>query len=292
MIISGETTLVTAFYDIGRGSWASDPPYLRRSKEYYFECFERMAWLDNNIIIYVGNKEDANKILNIREKYLDQNGNSLLYKTKVVILPWENLKVDSILILEKQIKLVQKDQHFKEFIDPKNIVNPEYWSSDYILVNYLKPTFVVHAANLLGASEDDLFLWIDFGYFRNPFKNNNIKKFLPSEELNKNGINIWANGFQKEEDVITTINKVPIFILIKTGQVIFRGCHIFANKKCWEILLKAYYTNLVNLLEMGFVDDDQTLLLMSFIQHFKIMEVHLGNPDNWFEILDKKWNKG
>ena len=42
-----DITIVTAFYDIGRGDWK----YFTRKTSYYFECFERLCQLKNKIVV-------------------------------------------------------------------------------------------------------------------------------------------------------------------------------------------------------------------------------------------------
>ena len=47
--------IVTAFFDIGRESWATrpnTPAWLARSTEDYFACFERMCRLQNEIVVF------------------------------------------------------------------------------------------------------------------------------------------------------------------------------------------------------------------------------------------------
>ena len=43
-----DITIVTAFYDIGRGDWK----YFNRKTYYYFECFERLCKLKNKIVVF------------------------------------------------------------------------------------------------------------------------------------------------------------------------------------------------------------------------------------------------
>ena len=43
-----DITIVTAFYDIGRGDWK----YFNRKTSYYFECFERLCKLKNKIVVF------------------------------------------------------------------------------------------------------------------------------------------------------------------------------------------------------------------------------------------------
>jgi hypothetical protein len=50
-----EITIVTAFFDIGRGDWTPDkglPHYLQRTNDTYIKRFANMAKLENKIIVY------------------------------------------------------------------------------------------------------------------------------------------------------------------------------------------------------------------------------------------------
>ena len=62
-------TIVTAFFDIGRGDWTPDkglPHYLHRTTDTYFERFGHMAKLQNKIIVYCSS-EHVDKIKELRE---------------------------------------------------------------------------------------------------------------------------------------------------------------------------------------------------------------------------------
>ena len=50
-----EITIVTAFFDIGRGSWSPSqglPAYLQRTNDTYFERFANMASLENEMVVF------------------------------------------------------------------------------------------------------------------------------------------------------------------------------------------------------------------------------------------------
>ena len=50
-----DITIVTAFFDIGRGEWTPEkglPHYLHRTNETYLDRFSIMAELDNPMVIY------------------------------------------------------------------------------------------------------------------------------------------------------------------------------------------------------------------------------------------------
>ena len=50
-----EITIVTAFFDIGRGDWTPDkglPHYLQRTTDTYIERFSHMAQLENELVVF------------------------------------------------------------------------------------------------------------------------------------------------------------------------------------------------------------------------------------------------
>ena len=50
-----DVTIVTAFFDIGRGDWTPDkglPHYLHRTTDTYVERFGNLATLENEMVIY------------------------------------------------------------------------------------------------------------------------------------------------------------------------------------------------------------------------------------------------
>jgi hypothetical protein len=64
-----DITIVTAFFDIGRGDWTPDkglPHYLHRTNKTYFDRFSHMAKLDNPMVVYTS-KEFINDIKFIRQ---------------------------------------------------------------------------------------------------------------------------------------------------------------------------------------------------------------------------------
>src|SRR5690606_14248275 len=58
MVIStmnSSTTIVTAYFDIGRGEWTSNKGFrekLARSVDVYFSYFERLAALENEMVVF------------------------------------------------------------------------------------------------------------------------------------------------------------------------------------------------------------------------------------------------
>ncbi len=73
--MNSSITIVTAFFDIGRGSWTSDKgfsPHLERTSDSYIEYFKNLSELDNDMIIFTSNDLKP-KLKNKRWKAHDSN---------------------------------------------------------------------------------------------------------------------------------------------------------------------------------------------------------------------------
>ena len=155
-------TIVTAFFDIGRGEWTPDkglPHYLERKTETYIERFGNLATLENPMVIFTS-KDLMPRIQQLR-------GNK-----RTTIIPFEFN--DNCQELRQKITDIQNSEGFKSKINPSQKSNPEYWSADYVLVNALKSTFIRHA---LPDVNTELAAWVDFGYCHSMDTLNGISKW-------------------------------------------------------------------------------------------------------------------
>lgn len=155
-----DITIVTAFFDIGRGNLPKEkhgrvlPHYQHRSVDTYFDYFEILAKLKNDMVIYT-TKDLAERVYDIRD------ANGLTDKTTVVVM-------DSYLpkgfdeIKSKIEDIMNSEEYISNIINPQLI---EYWHSDYVLVNIFKSLYVGYAIES-GLVKTDLAAWIDFGYCR------------------------------------------------------------------------------------------------------------------------------
>lgn len=268
-----DITIVTAFFDIGRGSLPKEkygrvlPWYQHRSVDQYFNFFDNLAKIKNDLIVYTS-EEFEERVLQTREKY------GLREKTKVVVC--ESYLPSTFSEIKKKIEEIMND---KKYID--KIVNPhliEYWHSDYVLVNILKSVYAAHAIEN-GFVKDDLVAWIDFGYCRN-------ENTIPP-------CNEWRYNFDTNKihffNARSIDNDRSINSIIYTGDVYIQGCHIVAGKKMWDELKELVLKNLQLLLNNNLIDDDQTLLLMSYLTKKEIFELRYVDPSDWF-IIFKKYN--
>lgn len=243
-------TIVTAFYDIGRGDWTPEkgfPHYLQRTTETYIERFSHMAQLENPMIIF--------STPDIIEKLRPLRGER---PTKWVDFDLFKNYADLI----KQIHDIQKKDEYQNMIHPSQRANPEYWNPHYVIVNFLKSVFV-NLAIKHKMINTELIAWLDFGYCRTPDKIPASKKWSYDFDVNK------MHLFNYKE-----YDGVPIQRIISTNDVYILGAKIVGGITAWpkfELLMK---DSLIELGQHGMVDDDQTLMLMSTIKQPDLFELH------------------
>lgn len=263
--MNNTVTIVTAFVDIGRDKWEGVknghpiPPYIKRDKDTYFKRFERLAKLKNPIVVFAQSK-DFDRLKSIRED--------------LTLVAIDTVFEDHDYLLSK-IKQVQTDPTFISFVT--NPSAPEYWSAEYVAINLMKSFFVTYAIeqNLSGASQ---WAWIDFGYVRDD-------TYCPEGmewKFNSDGkVNLFViNPF---------LFAKPIFDVVRTGEVFVQGCHIVAPRNQWVNLKNLVIQNLTNLFNVGLIDDDQTLLLMSYRMNPDLFNINKVDQRDWFVIF-KEFN--
>src|ERR1022692_282083 len=137
MFLKPNISMVTAFFDIGRGSWQGFtnghplPHYLKRTTEEYFERFEHLLKLDNDIVVFTS-KDLISKVRELGRKY---------FKTNLFIVE-ANLQ-ELYPEYREKVRCIQEDSKFQQGI--LSPWNPQYWSVDFIMVNFLKSHFVNEA---------------------------------------------------------------------------------------------------------------------------------------------------
>lgn len=256
--MKNEITIVTAFFDIGRKNFGN----FSRDNEEYFEYFKVWGKMKNNLVVYTYH-DMAKKVINYRKQL------GLEKRTKVVIIDDEYaLERD---IYEKMVS-VSKNQYFLNYRYKKNAVsnNPKY---DYImLLKYwcLKDAF--EKKYLV----NDLVAWLDFGFNHGDscYIRPEEFDFLWETDLDPNKIHMFALDNSYDEK--------PIFELIRTLEDHLMGSQIILPRtlcnEFWE-LIKAAINSILN---VGFIDDDQLLILLAYRMNSKIFEIHISN---WFMPL-------
>lgn len=247
-------SIVTAFYDIGRGSWTPDtglPGYLHRSTDTYMERFARLAKLNNDITIFTS-KDLEPRVSNIC-------ANRAPGTTNIVVTDiFKEFKE-----LHQLIASVQKRPEFLNNINSQQRLNPEYWNAEYNLVTNLKPWFVNEAIDR-GLTQHPMVAWIDFGYCRTDDR-------IPQSK-------IWEYNFNPEKIhffMAKNYDDAPIKQIMANNDVYVWGNKIVAHQTLWPELEDLMFDSIYGLLRESFTDDDQGHLLHALIMRPDLFEQHL-----------------
>lgn len=260
-------TIVTAFFDIGRGNLQSKeelPDYMTRTNDTYFEYFSNLATLDNPMVIFSDN-EHIERIKKIR-------GNK---PTKII--PFNINKFDKILL---RIKEIQNSKEFKSKVRPDLLKNIEYWNHKYVLVTNLK-SYLFNKAIKDKLVHTELVSWVDFGYVRDLDTLNNIKKWKYHFSDDKIHFFTIKNNhvlLNKSSDVYHAIFNNIVFVI---------GGAIVSHKKNWNLFFKANLSSQKLLLKNNIVDDDQGVFLMTIIKEKDKFKFNYLGKDKWFHLFKK-----
>lgn len=247
-----EITIVTAFFDIGRKDFKSIP----RSNEKYVEYFKFWARIKNNLIVYTDSVM-AESVKKVRKEF------GLLNKTKVIII--DDISTIEPEILEK-MQLIEKNKYFLSFRYYENATEN---NSLYNYVMLLKSWCIKDSVEK-GYAKGQI-AWLDFGY------NHGGKIFTNEKEFDFE----WKYKFA---DKITyfinnKLNDEPIFYLIQSFNLSIMGAPFivpdYLAREHWNLMKQS----LEELINCGFMDDDQILMIMSYRKKPEIFDL---KNSNWF----------
>lgn len=249
-----EITIVSGFFDIGRGNMQG----FERSSNKYVEYFKFWARMRNKLIVYT-DKITAEQVLKIRDEFQLQD------RTKVII-------VDDVYALEpevfEQIQTALANEAAVNFRTcPKN---PESWNPRYNYVTYLKPYFVADAVQK--GYVDGMVAWVDFGY------NHGGENCIYSTEFDF----LWCYDFSPKIHLFAmeAIDDMPVFEIVRTMRAYIAGAVMVAPANLWIDFAKLYKDAMLHLTHCGFADDDQTLSVMAYRAKPELFEIH--PVDDWF----------
>lgn len=246
--------IVSAFYDIGRGQWQ----HYQRSSDRYFDCFERLCLLKNDIVVFSQPQ--------FRERF-----EAIQRRKPNLSVVYDDIFGRHATLLER-IRRVQQDPAYRAGIGP--IDSPEYNSAEYVLVNALKSDFCCQA---LAQSRHEQVAWIDFGYLRKP-------RQLPRSRR-------WASPWPRGIHFFgmrSLAEPIDLLKTIQTNTVYIQGCHLVAHRDDWPLLRDGVHAALQELLAKDWVDDDQTLLLMVALKYPERVTVHPNVEEprfGWFNLF-------
>ena len=227
-------TIVTAFFDIGRGDWAK----FTRTVDTYFRNFERLCLLENPITLFTESKH-RDRV----EKILTRKSNLVVY--------YDDDLFERHASLLSQIQKVQQDPRFREGILDTQC--PEYFEPKYVLVNYLKASFCEKAIHQQAISST-MVAWLDFGYLKK-------KRQLPVSLR-------WDYPFVEKIHMYSLLpveGPMNIPQIVKENIVYIQGCHIIAPAGQWKRMTQLMADAMQNQFDQGLIDDDQSMLLMAYL---------------------------
>ncbi len=249
--MSKEITLVTAFFNIGRENYKAIP----RPDSKYMKDFEGWARLKNNLIVYT-QPQMKDLILNIRDKFG--------LKDKTIIVEIEDLYSIEPEILEK-MRSISKNKYFLDFrYLPHATSNiPEY---SYLML--LKSYFVKDAVERCLAT--DQIAWIDFGF------NHGGDLYTDPEEFDFE----WTYDFEKKIYYFyyKKYDDRPIFEIVRRLSDCIMGCMIIIPASLANDLWLLNKNAMITLNDVGLIDDDQLIHLMSYRKNPKI-----------FNLIESEW---
>ena len=252
--MKNDITIVTFFFDMGRGEWTPEkgfPHYLHRTVDTYFERFGYLAQLENEMVIFTS-PEFIDRVLECRK------GKEHL--TKIVPFDYMNMFSD-----DKQLILdIQKSKEFIDKINPSQRINPEYWNPSYVHLMFMKSFFVCMAIKNELVTNDCV-ANIDFGYCRTPDKIPKSKK--------------WQYDFGTDKFQLFGYREYPkdkpIEEVIYNNEVYILGAKQVGTKTQWLEVNNLIVKSMSELICKGLVDDDQTLWLMAMLKKPELFQLNI-----------------
>ena len=263
VVLRAAPVIVTAFVDIGRDTWSrnrvgarSVPRFLDRSVDTYIESFHRLTRLKNQILVF-GESELRTKLgtLPSNVEFVDLGQNYLSQHQELL----------------DEISRVQKDPSFIKLVkDPRM---PEYWSPEYVLVNFLKATFVNRAISNY-SNPEKTFAWIDFGYAKDFTR-------IPASEPWMVPTTDKLVIFAFEDPLLAR----PVFKYTRENKVVIQGCHLVGLAPAWREFQELMEFAIRAFLSVGMIDDDQGLMLLAVQKKPEIFGVNSAIP-GWFNLFE------
>jgi len=248
------TTLATAFYDIGRGKWTS----YKRTVEDYMNYFKKVSLFPGNMVIYCDeiHRDMISKIRPVDEK------------TKLITIPFEELEFYKRFF--DRTKNVMESDQFRGRVVHHDI--PEMLYPEYNIINFNKISFVVDAIHHFNTP---VYGWVDFGFGHGRI---DISKDTSFCERVTSGDKLYMGCLRQPVDQLLyhpwSYFSNEIFItgscFMGTRKSIYRF-----NELICDVIDKSLNQNLI--------DDDQTIYNMAYLSERSLFNLRRGGWFNQFE---------
>ncbi len=260
-----DTTLVSAFWDIGRGNW----DHLSRSVDEYFKNAERVLSAKNKMVIF------TDPFLAERVRNLRRANDPNLKRTTVIERSLEQMPYYQY---KDRVIRIMNDARYRVKIG-KWITDPEYSNAVYDITMFSKFS-AMEETIVQQYQPSTYYIWVDFSLIPEIFLPNFTNTYLPKNDLVfRNNKKFRIGGF-------------PNYILLqnKTLDQIFesheeRLCGgIFGGHEQGVLQACAIFKRaLEDCLYQNFVSDDQDILGWAFIKSSGLFDVH--NITQWAQIV-------
>lgn len=250
-------TLVTSFFDIGRES--NEIKSMSRGNNEYVNYFRTWARIRNPLVIYTENKM-AQILLNVRREYGRER------ETTIIVID----DIYSILPdVFNRMKAVESDESFQRFRFYSKAMSNQANYCYLVLLQYGFISDVVKRGLV-----DDVVAWIDLGF------NHGLKYYTEPGQFDF----LWDFKFDNNINAFALFNPDQISSVdsLQFQKDCFMGGFLTMKKELAENLWNYIYEAESSLLNIGCMDDDQQLLLMSYKKYGEFFTVHICN---WFEPL-------
>lgn len=259
--MKNETTLITAFFDIGRGKYNIQRCEKRTCKK-YFDYFKFWCRVNNNLIVYT-TSDFKDEIINIRNKYHKEN------KTTVIV-------IDNIFSIEQDIY-----NKMKEIENNQDFCNFRFWNievsnkADYDYIMMMKYWCMADAVSKNLIKTKDV-TWIDFGFNHGGVCCTNPIEFDFTITTPETGKILLFH--LPERDPKKTHSGLSLQFQFDS----IMGAPVVCPKELVDKFYQLIRSSMISLLSLDCIDDDQQLLLMAYKKESKLF---LIQSSDWFMPL-------
>lgn len=260
-----EIVIVTAFFDIGRGRFQKE----NRGNEEYLDYFKRWGKFKNRLICFT-DAHMASEVISFRKSI------GLAEKTEAVVIDDYTSVDQSIVDVYKKMRDVENSEFFKLFRMRYDAMENK---ANYDLVMFLKFWCINEAVKRYCLNDCNI-VWMDFGFdhggecYANPDEFSFEWKYDFEEK-----IYLWHIG---------KLDEKPIFESVRRLSTSVMGAMIMIPGNMAEWFWQHIYQVMIELTDIGFIDDDQLLLLLAYRKapdRMKMIE------STWFKPLKECGNE-
>ncbi len=252
---------VTAFKEIGRGSWSK----FTRTTEDYYHYFSFIAYhLPSKyyLIIYMEEKNQKELFFHYPE---------IKYRKNLIFHNFNDVNDSFYMKYLKKEEEIMKSNEYQKKIPKERKLHPEHYSAEYTLINHSKISFLRYSYQLY--SKFLYYCWMDFGHIRSHYHIH----FLPYDQLN------YREKFDQNQ-IILSMYLIPNItnnhtydaneMLAYSGLPYFIASHMIVPGSMILEFERLYEAKLIEWQSQYIADDDQGVLLQLYQQNSSMFRLY------------------